>query len=199
MLGFFFDGTDTHQQPAARASVAVLFRDSCCEVDVSHVCDGCQPSEHVREFFFEVIPVSPCLEGRSEFTDFFHEPHESTRDAPLKILFVVHAMDQLLKVFDADLRMSVAGRRLILVGAGLHSGSEARVLKVAEKVKSLVRIPNVRMMAVRPVRTEYQAVGALAREFNEWSGEPFSIFFDNQSVAIFLAVRVSLPFANKGY
>ncbi len=55
------------------------------------------------------------------------------------------------------------------------------------------------MMAVRPVRTEYQAVGALAREFNEWSGEPFSIFFDNQSVAIFLAVRVSLPFANKGY
>ena len=141
MLGFFFDGTDTHQQPATRASVAVLFRDSCCEVDVSHVCDGCQPSEHVREFFFEVIPVSPCLEGGSEFTDFFHEPHESTRDAPLKILFVVHAMDQLLKVFDADLRMSVAGRRLILVGAGLHSGSEARVLKVAEKVKSLVRIP----------------------------------------------------------
>jgi hypothetical protein len=50
-------------------------------------------------------------------------------------------MDQLLKVFDADLRMSVARRRLILVGAGLHSGSEARVLKVAEKVKSLVRIP----------------------------------------------------------
>lgn len=109
LLGLFLKVACADKEFATWTTLSVLLRDGLGKIDLCNVGDGGKPGKHISEFFFKVLAVGSGLKGRGQFSDFFHEPHEGSRDAALKILLVIHLVDQRLKVPEAHARRWLLG------------------------------------------------------------------------------------------
>ncbi len=85
------------ESSATGASRAIFLVHGLGEIDSRYVGNRGKPGKHIGKlahpFFMASTP-----QGRGQFADFLHEPHESPLDSPSNVLFMIHAANQPLKI-----------------------------------------------------------------------------------------------------
>jgi len=101
-LGFLGGWAVAGEPSAARASAPVFFLQGPAKIYIRYVGDRCEPCENVCKFLLQVVSIVVGSQCRREFSNLLHEPHERTGDSPFYVFFIVHGMNQFLKIAHRD-------------------------------------------------------------------------------------------------
>ena len=101
MLRFFFGRAAADKLLAAGATRAVFVGDGLGQVDIGDIRQGGEPGGDVGELAGQFIRGT-FAECGGQFADFFHKPHERTRDPAFVVFGAVHLGDQVLEIAKGD-------------------------------------------------------------------------------------------------